>query len=197
MGDNEKVGLRHMMPGLFSGIATALTAAAGLIGVLHQTGYLGNHLHVRPAGVRAQMRMPDETRQVAALDSSAAVPSPPMNSTENRVAPAVLPRPRNLNGAWRDVASNCHLIKQTGHELTVTSYAAGTGRMRAVGSGTLKGRVVSMRMNSANPASPEADLILSDDGRELSGMMKWAKGAHVTMWRFIGPACVQTAAGPG
>ena len=54
-----------MMPSLFNGIATAIAAAAGLIGVLHQTGYLGNHPRLH-AGIearsRAQMRMPDETQ---------------------------------------------------------------------------------------------------------------------------------------
>jgi hypothetical protein len=50
-----------------------------------------------------------------------------------------------------------------------------------------------MRMNSANPASAEADLILSDDGRELSGMIKGVQGAHIARWRFAGPSCVQTA----
>jgi hypothetical protein len=53
-----------------------------------------------------------------------------------------------------------------------------------------------VRLNTANPASVEADLILSDDGRELSGMIKGAKAAHVAKWRLIGPSCVQTASRP-
>jgi len=190
MGDSDKVGLRHMMPGLFSGIATALTAAAGLIGVLHETGYLGNHPRLRAgieARARAQARLRDETSQLAAEDAPAAADLPARGDARAVVGAAA--GPRNLGGAWRDGASNCHLIKQTGHELTVTSYAAVTGRPRAVGIGTVKGRVISLRMNSANPASPEADLILSDDGRELSGMMKGVKGAHVARWRFVGPSC--------
>ncbi len=54
MADSDKAGLRQMMPGLFNGIATAIAAIAGLIGVLHQTGYLGNHhprLHAGIEGV--------------------------------------------------------------------------------------------------------------------------------------------------
>ena len=94
------------------------------------------------------------------------------------------------------MASNCHLIKQTGRELTVSSYAAETGKLRSVGSGTVKGRAISVRLNTANPASLEADLILSDDGRELSGMIKGAKGAHVAKWRLVGPSCLQTASRP-
>ena len=32
-------------------------------------------------------------------------------------------------------------------------------------------------------------MILSDDGRELSGMIKGVKGEHVARWRFLGPSC--------
>ena len=192
MGDNDKVGLRHMMPSLFSGLATALTAAAGLIGVLHETGYLGNHSRLRAgieARARAPMRLRDETGQLAAIDTPAAADLPASGGDARAVVVAAVPGPRNLTGAWRDHLSNCHLIRQTGHELTVTTYAAATGRLRAVGTGTAKGRVIALRMNSANPTSPEADLILSDDGRELSGMMKGVNGAHVANWRFVGPSC--------
>jgi len=101
-----------------------------------------------------------------------------------------------LSGAWRDLGSNCHLIAQAGHELTVTSYDADTGKPWAVGSGTVKGRKVSVRMNNTNPASLEADLILSADGRELSGLIKGRKGAHLAKWRLVGPSCVQTASRP-
>ena len=79
MADSGKAGLRQMMPGLFNGIATAIAAAAGLIGVLHQTGYLGTNHPRLHAGIearpRAQMRMPDET-QLAAVDSPAAASLP-------------------------------------------------------------------------------------------------------------------------
>jgi len=194
MGDSDKVGFRHMVPGLFNGFATALTAAAGLIGVLYQTGYLGNRAALR-AGVaakaRAHLPMPDET-QLAAVASPPA-PGPLINGGDDRAAPAVFPKQKNLSGAWRDAGSNCHQVVQVGHALTVTSYFANNGRLWAVGSGTVKGRVIAMRMNSANPASPEADLVLSGDGRELSGMITGVKGAHVAMWRFVGPSCLQTA----
>jgi hypothetical protein len=55
MGDGDKAGLREMMPSVFNGIATAIAAAAGLIGLLHQTGYLGNRPRVR-AGSEASAR---------------------------------------------------------------------------------------------------------------------------------------------
>jgi len=188
MADGDKVGLRHMMPGLFSGIATALTAAAGLVGVLHETGYIGNRQAPTPqivANASAQSATPAGIGQMARSDSPAAAGELPRQ-----------PRARNLSGGWRDGGLNCHQIKQVGHELTVTSYFADNGRLWAVGSGTLRGGVVSLKLNSANPASPEANLIVSDDGRELSGMMKGAKGAHVARWRFVGPSCVQTASRP-
>jgi hypothetical protein len=195
MADSDKAGLRQMMPSLFNGIATAIAAAAGLIGVLHQTGYLGNHHPRLHAGIeaRAQMRMPDET-QLAAVDSPAAAQLPPVSAPNSEAAPA-LHHARNLTGAWRDKGSNCHLIKQAGHELTVTTYFADEHRS-AVGNGTVKGRFVSMRINSANPESLQAELNLSDDGRELSGMVKGVKGAHAAMWRFIGPTCSEVASRP-
>ena len=196
MADSDKAGLRQMMPGLFNGIATAIAAAAGLIGVLHQTGYLGKHPRLH-AGIearsRAQMRMPDET-QLAAVDSPPAAQLPAAAAPSSAAAPA-LHHAHNLTGAWRDKGSNCHLIKQTGHELTVTTYFAEEHRS-AVGNGTVKGRFVSMRINSANPESLQADLNLSDDGRELSGMVKGVKGAHAARWKFIGPTCSEVASRP-
>lgn len=190
MVGSTKSGLRQMMPSLFNGIATAIAAAAGLIGLLHQVGYLGNHPRIR-AGIegsaRAHPRMLDQTGPLAAAEAPAP-PGPPVSGGT--------PMHRNLSGAWRDMGSNCHLIKQTGHELTVSSYFADNGRLWAVGSGTVKGRAISVRINSTNPASLVADLILSDDGRELSGMIKGTKGAHVAKWRFVGPSCLQTASRP-
>jgi len=199
MGNSAKAGLRQVMPSLFNGIATAIAAAAGLIGLLHQTGYLGNHPHLRAgleARERAHPRILDQTGPIAAADTAAASDLPASGTDSPAVATIAPMHHRNLSGAWRDMGSNCHLIKQTGHELTVSSYFADNGRLWAVGSGTVKGRTISVRINSANPASLVADLILSDDGRELSGMIKGTKGAHVAKWRFAGPSCVQTASRP-
>lgn len=198
MGDSAKAGLRQLMPSVFNGIATAIAAAAGLIGLLHQTGYLGNHPRVRAgieARARAHPRMLDQPAQLAAASSPAASDLPASAVDNHAVAPPAPMHHRNLNGAWRDMGSNCHLIKQTGHELTVSSYYADNGQLWAVGNGTVKGRTVSVRINSTNPASLVADLILSDDGRELSGMIKGTKGAHLAKWRFVGPSCLQTASG--
>jgi len=196
MAESDKAGLRQVMPGLFNGIATAIAAAAGLIGVLHQTGYLGNHhprLHAGGIEARAQMRIPDET-QLAAVDSPAAASVPVAVAPNSEAAPA-LHHGHNLTGAWRDKGSNCHLIKQAGHELTVTTYFAEEHRS-AVGNGTVKGRFVSMRINSANPESLQAELNLSDDGRELSGMVKGVKGAHAARWKFVGSTCSEVASRP-
>src|SRR5271154_3419530 len=99
MADSDKAGLRQMMPGLFNGIATAIAAAAGLIGVLHQTGYLGHHPRKR-AGVeaqsRAQLRMPDET-QLATVDSPAAASVPVAGAPNSEAAPG-LHHAHNLTG---------------------------------------------------------------------------------------------------
>ena len=65
MADSDKAGLRQMMPSLFNGIATAIAAAAGLIGVLHQTGYLGNHHPRLHAGIEARSADADARRDPA------------------------------------------------------------------------------------------------------------------------------------
>jgi hypothetical protein len=197
MADTTKAGLRQLMPSVFNGIATAIAAAAGLIGLLHQIGYLGNRPHMRAgvqAGARLHPRLDDQSGPLASADTPAA-PVLPATVASNNTAAAplaspILPHARKLNGAWRDMGSNCHEIRQSGHALTVTSYFGDSGKLWAVGSGTVKGQAVSVKMNSANPASPQVDLILSDDGRELSGMIKGAKGgAHVARWRRVGPSC--------
>jgi hypothetical protein len=197
MGDSDKVGLRHTVPGVLSGIGTTLTAAAGLIGVLYQTGYIGNRAtpsNDAAVSARASVQATDKVGPLAAVDAPA-VPRPDSGGGNSPVVAATHPRLKNLNGAWRDGGSNCHQISQAGHALTVTSYFA-DNRLWAIGNGTVKGGIASMKLNAANPASPEADLVLSDDGHVLSGMMKGAKGAHVARWRFAGPSCVQTAARP-
>ncbi|HKN13956.1 MAG TPA: hypothetical protein VJX68_12255 [Candidatus Binatus sp.] len=75
MGDVNKAGLRQLKPSVFNGIATAIAAAAGLIGLLHQTGYLGNHPRLR-AGVEARARLHplivDQPGPLAAADAPAA-----------------------------------------------------------------------------------------------------------------------------
>jgi len=193
MADTAKAGLRQMMPSVFNGIATAIAAAAGLIGLLHQTGYLGNHPHMRAgvqAGARMHPRLLDQNGPLTAADAPAAPVLPATAASSDATArSAMLPGARRLNGAWRDMGSNCHEIKQSGHALTVTSYFGDSGKLWAVGSGTVKGQAVSVKMNSANPASPQVDLILSDDGREMSGMIKGVKGAHLARWRRVGPSC--------
>jgi len=90
MEDGAKAGLRQLMPSLFNGIATAIAAAAGLIGLLHQTGYLGNHPRLR-AGIEARERlhprMLDETGPLAAADIPANVPASGGDSPAVATAP--------------------------------------------------------------------------------------------------------------
>ena len=85
MADNAKAGLRQLMPSLFNGIATAIAAAAGFIGLLHQTGYLGNHRRMR-AGLEARAplhpREVDRTGQLAAAEVPA-VPAIPASAGED------------------------------------------------------------------------------------------------------------------
>ena len=94
MADNTKAGLRQLMPSLFNGIATAIAAAAGFIGLLHQTGYLGNHRRMR-AGLEARAplhpREVDRTGQLAAAEVPA-VPAIPASAGEDHpaaVAPSI------------------------------------------------------------------------------------------------------------
>lgn len=62
MAEGDKVGLRQMMPGPFSGIATALTAGAGPVGVLHETGYIGNARRRHPDRCECQRAEGDAER---------------------------------------------------------------------------------------------------------------------------------------
>ncbi len=71
-------------------------------------------------------------------------------------------------GAWRDGAGvGCHVISQTGNQLVVNNYDAATGAFRATGLGTV--RNIHLHLNKLNPAAPEVQLVLSDNGHELAG----------------------------
>ena len=183
MADNDGgSGLRHLMPGVFSGIASALTALAGILGLLHEGGYFANRAPA--ATVVASARAPGQLA-VSAPDS--AVSRGPFS-----LRPAPLFRRRRLSvvGAWRDGAGvGCHVISQYGNQLVVNNYDPATGAFRATGLGTARGRNIHLHLNKLNPAAPEVQLVLSDNGHELAGMMQFKGQAHVVLWHYSGPNC--------
>ena len=197
MGDSARTGLRQVMPSLFNGIATAIAAAAGLIGLLHQTGYLGNHPR-RRAGIEARAsahpHMLDENGPLAAADAPANAPASAGDST---AIATTAPVHRNLNGAWRDMGSNCHLIIQDGHELTVTSYDGGHGqamggrqrdRQGADGLGANQHHESGFARGRSDPVRRRPRIVGDDQGQE--GRASRESGD------YVGPSCVQTASRP-
>ena len=183
MADNDGGGgLRDLMPGVFSGIASALTAIAGILGLLHEGGYFANRA---PAATVVASARASGQLAVSAPDS--AVSRGPFSH-----GPAPLFRPRRLSvvGSWRDGAGvGCHVISQTGNQLVVNNYDPATGAFRATGLGTVRGRNIHLHMNKLNPAAPEVQLVLSDNGHELAGMMQSKGQAHIVLWHYSGPNC--------
>ena len=186
MADNDgSSGLRDLMPGVFSGIASALTAIAGILGLLHEGGYFANRAPA--ATVVASARAPGQFA-MSARDSAA-------SQGPFAHGPASPFRPRRLSvvGAWRDGAGiGCHLISQNGNQLVVNNYDPATGAFRATGLGTARGRNIHLHLNKLNPAAPELQLVLSDDGHELAGMMQFKGQAHIVLWHYSGANCGRT-----
>lgn len=199
MADNDgSSGLRDLMPGVFSGIASALTAIAGILGLLHEGGYFANRAPA--ATVVASARAPGQLA-VSASDSAVSQgtffrgPAAPAGQFPRQPGSMFHPRRPSVVGAWRDGAGvGCHVISQYGNQLVVNNYDGATGAFRATGLGTARGRNIHLHMNKLNPAAPEVQLVLSDDGHELAGMMQFKRGqAHIVLWHYSGPNCVQAA----
>jgi len=99
MADNDGgSGLRHLMPGVFSGIASALTALAGILGLLHEGGYFANRAPA--ATVVASARAPGQLA-VSAADS--AVSRGPFSLATCSTVPSAPPerRGRLERRCWR------------------------------------------------------------------------------------------------
>jgi len=171
MGEDGNIGFSRLMPGVVSGTATALTALAGLLGVLHETGLLWN-------------RAPAASTAVAAKASAQA---------QLPVPGAV--RRFDVSGAWKDSGPGaCHAIKQIGDELLITNYKPSSAKPWTIGRGTIRGRIIHFRFNELNPGSPEAEFLLSNDGRELSGTIRQHQQDQEdrefpALWHYAGPHC--------
>jgi hypothetical protein len=178
MSEESKKGLRHLLPAAFSGIATAITALAGLLGVLHETGYFGNHAPLA-APVVSMSGRDLATAQEEPITALAAVPA----------------RRLSVVGAWHDLRFGCHVIKQIGNDLEILNYDA-EGAVRTVGLGRVRGRKIHLHLNKANPYAPDFELFLPDDGRELTGMAQRADQEHAVHWRYAGVACNEASPNP-
>jgi len=194
MADNDgSSGLRDLMPGVFSGIASALTAIAGILGLLHEGGYFANRAPA--ATVVASARAPGQLA-VSASDSAVSQgtffhgPAAPSGPFPRQPGSMFHLRRPSVVGAWRDGGGvGCHVISQTGNQLVVNNYDPATGAFRATGLGTVRGRNIHLHMNKLNPAAPEVQLVLSDNGHELTGMMQFKGQAHIVLWHYSGPNC--------
>jgi len=167
MGEASSSFVSRLMPGA-SAVAAVLTALAGLIGVLHQTGLLWTSA---PAV------------STVAVAKAAAQP---------QMAAAGVARRFNVNGAWKDSGpGNCHVIKQMGDELLITNYKPSSDKPWTIGRGTIRGRIVQFRFNALNPASPEAEFLLSGDGHELSGTIRQPQlnREAPALWHYVGERC--------
>jgi hypothetical protein len=187
MADEGGKALHQVLGTIMGGGAALLTAVAGFLGVLHETGYLGHEVAVvtapapavAPAIAAPAVRLSPAGQQVATIPVQ-----------EPRAVAVAQPHPINLTGAWRGgPRDGCHLIKQKGHTFEVTTFFPGTEEVRTIGDGTLTGRRVQMRMNRQNPESVTLDMFLSDDGRELTGEIQGKQQSHVALWRRVGPTC--------
>jgi len=155
MGEDGNYGLRHLMPSLMSGTAALVTALAGLLGALHELGYLAGRAPAATAVVSNKVvhlppMLSAAVEPKARIEGGASEPSPPTTGAASPQRRLYGGGPVNVEGAWRDGASNCHLIRQVGNKLVVETYDAANGQVRAVGRGAVKGRRVHLKMNNRN-----------------------------------------------
>jgi len=97
----------------------------------------------------------------------------------------------NVQGAWRDYKGGCHLIKQAGPNLELINFAPVSNAFVTAGHGQIAGRNVHLHFNNLNKFAPEADLILSDDGKKLVGtIVRRDTGEHPLAWHREGDGCI-------
>lgn len=82
MAGSSPTGFRDLATGFLSGFAALATAIAGVVGVLHETGYIGSHTAVAPVVVAtsATMSHPAPAASVSVASSSNAPAMPAVTS---------------------------------------------------------------------------------------------------------------------
>jgi len=159
--------------------AAAVDAAKPLVANSAQ----GNAQPLKPNQARHPNAVHTQIAMANAASGASAM-NPP--NAPNRVAIANA----NVQGAWRDYAGGCHLIKQAGPNLELINFAPVSNAFVTAGHGQVAGRNVHLHFNNLNKFAPEADLILSDDGKKLVGtIVRKDTGEHPIAWHREGDGC--------
>lgn len=96
MSEGSPTRLRDLATGVLSGFAALATAAAGVVGVLHETGYLGSHATVSPAAMATSSTLSQPAQASVGVASNSIAPGlPSLASTEaQRALAAAIPVPK-------------------------------------------------------------------------------------------------------
>ncbi len=201
MNEGVPKGIRELVVGVAAVVGSVATAVGAVLGILHQTGYWDAHVSSVPAAVVAHPESVAVAAPAAQAPSSAAQGAgapeqlhAPVEMGAAKAPPAIappdIPPPSIvLDGAWRDKAGYCHVLKQSGRKMQVVNFAPVTNTFISAGHGTVNGRSVHLHMNNLRPAFANAELYLSDDGLKLLGTIHRPDGDYPAQWLRVGPSC--------
>jgi hypothetical protein len=194
MNEGVPKGIRELVVGFAAVVGSVATAVGAVLGILHQTGYWEARVPSKPAAVVAHPESVVVAAPEAQAPASAAqiAPNEPRAAVEPGAAkatPAIAPPAIALDGAWRDKAGYCHVLKQSGRKVQLANFAPVTNAFISAGRGTVSGRSVRLHMNNLRPAFANAELYLSDDGLKLLGTIHRLDGDHPVEWLRVGPNC--------
>lgn len=89
MGDSGSSGYRDLATGVLSGFAALATAAAGVLGVLHEAGYLGSRATTAPAAIATSstLAQPAQVAPVSVALNSTSPIAPSISSADAQASP--------------------------------------------------------------------------------------------------------------
>jgi hypothetical protein len=117
----------------------------------------------RQADLEAKLRHVEE-----ALKRSEARPVRRAQDDDANHGSAVVPRPVNIAGTWHDRTGVSWVIQQTGNAVAVREFNPILG-VTAVGQDSISGYQLQLTYQSAMQTNGQASLMISPDGRNLSG----------------------------
>ena len=117
----------------------------------------------RQAELEAKLRHMEE-----ALKRSEARPVRRAPEDEANESSAAIPRHMNIAGTWYDRTGVSWVIQQTGNAVAVREFNPLLG-VTAVGQGSISGHELQLTYQSAMQTNGQASLMISPDGRNLSG----------------------------
>ncbi len=189
MSDGVRKGIRELVVGFAAVVASVATAVGAVLGVLYQTGFWSVRAPSEPAVIVARSAPAAVAASSAQAPESEAKTAPDEPSAPIKPSAAKAPAPIALDGAWRDKAGYCHVLKQNGRKVQVVNFAPVTNAFISAGHGTINGRSLHLHMNNLRPAFANAELYVSDDGHELLGTIHRLDGDHPVEWLHAGPKC--------